>query len=130
MYRFALMLPVCVILMLAAASTSLAAPVGSSDEVGRAIMACWSPPADWQGSLATLRFSFKRDGTLIGPPQPTEINVAGDEQARQQFLDAAIAAIEQCLPLQLSPSFAAGVGGQVFTLTFTGSGKLSVAPAN
>jgi hypothetical protein len=45
-------------------------------------------------------------------------------------VDAAIAAIEQCLPLQFSPSFAAGVGGQVFTLTFTGSGKLSVAPAN
>ena len=93
-------------------------------------MACWSPPADSEGSFATLKFSFRRDGTLIGPPQPTEINVAGDEQARQQFVDAAIAAIEQCLPLQFSPAFAAGVGGQVFTLTFTGSGKLSVSPEN
>ena len=130
MYRFALMLSICGALLLAAASTSIAAPVGNSDEVGAAVMACWSPPADSDGSFVTLKFSFKRDGTLIGPPQPSEIKVAGDDQARQQFVEAAIAAIEQCLPLQFSPSFAAGVGGQVFTLTFSGSGKLSVAPAD
>jgi hypothetical protein len=130
MYRFGLMLSICAALMLTGAATSIAAPVGNADEVGAAVIACWSPPADSEGSFATLSFSFKRDGTLIGPPQPTEIKVAGDEQARQQFLNAAIAAIEQCLPLQFSPSFAAGVGGQVFTLTFSGSGELSVSPEN
>ena len=112
MYRIAPMLSICGTLLLVAAPASVAAPVGNSDEVGAAIMACWSPPTDTEGSFATLKFSFRRDGTLIGPPQPTEINVAGGEQTRQQFVDAAIAAIEQWLPIQFSPAFAAGVGAK------------------
>ena len=62
-------------------------------DVGDAIQACWTPPADAGNSTVTLSFSFKRDGTLIGPPRPTAAKVAGDDKARKSFIEAAIAAV-------------------------------------
>ena len=130
MYRLARMLSIFGIGLFVAASPLMAAPLNNTDEVGAAILACWNPPEDSKGSFVTLSFSFKRDGTLIGPPRPTGISVAGDAQARQQFVDAAIAAVERCLPLEFSPAFAEGVGGQVFTMRFASPKELSVSPSN
>ena len=84
----------------------------------------------FKGSLVTLSFSFKRDGTLIGPPQPTDISVAGDEEAKKRFVDAAIAAVESCVPLEFAPALAAGIGGQVFTMQFATQDTQAVTPAN
>jgi hypothetical protein len=130
MRRFAQMLSVCGVTLLVTLSSSTAAPLNTMDEVGAAIRACWSAPAGSKDSSVTLSFSFKRDGTLIGAPRPTAINVAGDDEAKKQFVDAAIAAVEGCLPLEFSPALAAGVGGQVFTLQFASQGEQSIAPAN
>ena len=105
--------------MLAGATCqSNAATLNTMDDVGAAIQACWTPPEDARNSTVTLSFSFKRDGTLIGPPRPTAINVTGDAKARQSFVDAAIAALEDCLPLSFSPALAKGIAGSVFTLQF------------
>ena len=91
-------------------------------------MACWKAPQGSKDSSVTLSFSFKRDGTLIGPPEPTSIAIGGDEQARQQFIDAAIAAVENCAPYEFAPAFADGVAGQVFTMRFDASGVRSATP--
>ncbi|TIO09671.1 hypothetical protein [Mesorhizobium sp.] len=105
--------------MLAGATCqSNAETLNTMDDVGAAIQACWTPPADAGNSTVTLAFSFKRNGTLIGPPRATAINVAGDAKARQSFVDAAIAALEDCLPLSFSPALAQGIAGNVFTLQF------------
>jgi ABC-type sugar transport system substrate-binding protein len=130
MHRFARALSISAAMLFIAASSSAAAPLGTMDEVGAAILACWNPPAGTKGSFVTLSFSFKRDGTLIGPPRPTEINVAGDEEAQKQFVDTAIAALENCLPLEFSPALAAGIGGQVFTLPFASPKVQVISPAN
>ncbi|QND57079.1 hypothetical protein [Mesorhizobium huakuii] len=95
---------------------SQAAVLNTMDDVGDAIQACWTPPADAGNSTVTLSFSFKRDGSLIGPPRPTAVKVAGDDKARKAFIDAAIAAVKNCTPLTFSPALAQGVGGNVFTL--------------
>lgn len=97
---------------------SRAEPLKTMNDVGTALTACWAPPADTDGSSVTLSFSFKEDGTLIGSPRPTAINVQGDETARKAFVDAAINAVEKCLPLEFAPSLAGGIGGNVFTLNF------------
>jgi hypothetical protein len=97
---------------------AVAAPLNTMGEVGAAIRACWTPPADAGNSTVTLSFSFKRDGTLIGPPKPTAIHVTGDAKARQAFVDAATTALQHCLPLSFSPTLAQGIGGNVFTLQF------------
>ncbi|QKC88354.1 hypothetical protein EB230_07795 [Mesorhizobium sp. NZP2234] len=98
---------------------SRAATLNTMDDVGAAIQACWTPPADAGNSIVTLSFSFKRDGSLIGPPRPTAAKVAGDDKARKAFIEAAIAAVKNCTPLTFSPALAQGIGGNVFTLQLT-----------
>ncbi|RWG82134.1 hypothetical protein [Mesorhizobium sp.] len=96
-----------------------AASLNTMNEVGAALQACWTPPADPKNASVTLSFSFKRDGTLIGPPKPTAIKVVGDDKARQAYVDAATTALRNCLPLSFSPALAKGIAGTVFTLQFT-----------
>lgn len=88
------------------------------DDVGSALNACWSPPSDSKNSAVTLSFSFKRDGSLIGPPRASAINVQGDDKVKKAFVNAAIEAVEKCTPLKLAPSLAEGIGGNVFTMQF------------
>lgn len=98
---------------------AIAEPLTTMDQVGKAILSCWQPPAGVTKSSVTLSFSFNRDGALIGPPQSTAIDVVGDDDVRQQFVKAAISAVDNCTPVQFSPDLAAGMGGQVFTMEFT-----------
>lgn len=99
------------------------APLNGMNEVGAALLACWTPPANSDNSSVTLSFSFKRDGTLIGPPKTTAIHVVGDDKARKAYVDAAIKALNDCLPLSLSPALAQGIAGNVFTLQFSSPKK-------
>jgi len=109
--------------LLAVPFPSVAASLNSMNEVGAALLACWTPPANSDNSSVTLSFSFKRDGTLIGPPKTTAIHVSGDEKARKAYVDAATKAMQDCLPLSFSPSVAQGVAGNVFTLQFNSPKK-------
>ena len=123
MKRFGMMATIVASLSTGATSQSIGAPLDTMDEVGAAIMACWHPPAGTEGSVVTLSFSFNRDGALIGPPAPTDINVAGDDQARQAFVEAATDALENCIPLSFSPALAAGIAGNPFTMQFSSPGN-------
>ena len=109
--------------VIAGVLAGLSVPAGAEalntmNEVGSALQTCWTPPANSDSSSVTLSFSFKRDGTLIGPPKPTAIKVSGDEKARDDYVKAAIDALNSCLPLSFSPKLAQGVAGSVFTLQF------------
>lgn len=98
---------------------AVAEPLNTMDDVGQALHACWKAPAGSQKSAVTLRFSFKRDGSLIGPPQTAAVEFQGkDATARKTFINAAISAVKDCTPLTLSPELAQGIGGQVFTMQF------------
>ncbi len=104
---------------LAVAAPAMAEQLTSMNDVGEALQACWTPPSGAENASVTLSFSFKRDGSLIGPPTPTAINFDGDDQARKAFVDAAIAAVQGCVPLDFSPSIADGIAGGVYTMQFT-----------
>jgi hypothetical protein len=93
-------------------------PLTTMNEVGKAILACWKPPAGAKNSSVTLRFSFKKDGSLIGSPRSTATDVDGDENIRQQFFAAAIDAVEQCTPVEFSRDLAQKIAGLVFTMKF------------
>ena len=109
---------VAIAILVGATCRSNAATLNTMPEVGAALQACWTPPANAGNSTVTLSFSFRRNGTLIGRPKPTAIHVAADEKARQAFVEAAIAAVEHCLPLSFSPALAQGIPGNLFTLQF------------
>ena len=100
-----------------------AEPLTTMDDVGAAIMSCWKPPSGVKNSAVRLSFSFRDDGSLIGTPQATYINVAGDEKVRQQFVAAAMDAVDRCTPVELSPFLAQRIGGQPFTMEFTSADK-------
>ena len=93
------------------------------DEVAATLQACWKPPSGSEDSFVTMKFSFRRDGSLFGRPLPAIISVVGDEKARQQFIDAAIRAIEKCTPLDFAPALAEGIGGHVFMMRFAAQRK-------
>jgi hypothetical protein len=95
-----------------------AAPLENVSEIGPALLRCWRPPAAPDGSAVTLRFSFRRDGSLIGAPRVTYVGVDGGAKARREFADSAVHAIEECSPLELSPRFAATIGGKVYVMQF------------
>ena len=114
--------------MLLAASAD---PLTTMDEVGAAIMSCWKPPVGVEKSTVTLSCSLKSDGSLVGPPQTTFINVSGDEDVRQHFIAAAMDAVDRCTPVELSPALAEGIGGQPFTMEFASSDKAqTLSPSN
>lgn len=105
------------------------AELKSVQDIGKAIEACWHPPAESGDSSVTLRFSFKRDGSLLGPPQSTAIRVKGDDKAKKAFVDAAMKAVTDCTPLSFSPDLAKGMAGQVFALSFGPDSSTSMGPA-
>jgi hypothetical protein len=104
-------------------TAAVADPLGNTHEVAAAILACWKPPAGLEGSAITMTFSFRRDGSIFGHPRPRQIDVVGDEKARQRFIYAAIDAVERCTPLDFTPKFAEGIGGKVFSMRFASPRK-------
>jgi hypothetical protein len=126
--RFLVLLAALVLLPLPAFAV---VPLSTMNQVGKAVLACWKPPAGIKNSSVTLSFSFKKDGTLIGPPQSTSIDVQGDDNIRRQFIAAAMDAVEQCTPVQFAPDLAQGIAGQVFSMEFaTADRSPDVTPDN
>lgn len=97
--------------------SAIAAPVEKVNQIGPALLKCWRPPAVPEHSAVTLRFSFRRDGSLISA-RVTYVGVTGDAALKRQFAESAIRAIHECSPLELSPRFAATIGGRVYVMQF------------
>lgn len=93
------------------------APLENVSEIGPALLKCWRPPAAPDGSAVTVRFSFRRDGSLIST-RVTYIGVVGEADLKRDFANSAVRAIGKCSPLDLSPRFAATIGGKVYLMQF------------
>jgi hypothetical protein len=94
------------------------APLKTVSDIGPALLRCWRPPDAPEGSAVTLRFSFRRDGSLMGPPLVTYVGVDGAPKLKRDFADSAVRAIKDCSPLELAPRFAATIGGKVYVMQF------------
>jgi hypothetical protein len=105
------------------------AELKSVKDIGKAIEACWHPPAGSKDSSVTLRFGFRRDGSLLGPPRSSAVDVKGDDKARKAYVDAAVRAVKDCTPLTFSPDLAKGMAGQIFAISFGSDGSAELAPA-
>jgi hypothetical protein len=99
------------------ASPADAAPLESVSEIGPALLKCWRPPTAPDGSAVTLRFSFRRDGSLVSA-RVTYVGVAGAQELQREFANSAVKALGECSPLELSPRFAATIGGKVYVMQF------------
>ncbi|MDA9549789.1 MULTISPECIES: hypothetical protein [Bradyrhizobium] len=74
-----------------------------------ALRSCWSPPSDQAraGMQMSVRFSFNKNGSLIGPPRLTYATAGVPADTRTTYLNAINASLKACLPLK----FTSGLGG-------------------
>lgn len=75
-----------------------------------ALRSCWIPPANdgaRAGMQMSVRFSFKRDGGLIGPPRMTY--ASSDAPALDLYRQAIDDSLSHCAPM----SFTKGLGGAI-----------------
>ncbi|MFK4487250.1 hypothetical protein [Bradyrhizobium sp. USDA 336] len=74
-----------------------------------ALRSCWSPPSDHAraGMQMSVRFSFNKNGSLIGPPRLTYATTGVPADTRTTYLNAINASLKACLPLK----FTSGLGG-------------------
>ncbi len=101
-----------------------AEPLSSMNQVSVALQRCWSKTAFAQHDASvTLRFGFKRDGTLLGQPQASAIVFSGSPDQRRAFVNAVIKAVNECVPLDFSAKIVDGVPGRVFSMEFRSNGS-------
>lgn len=100
------------------AATAHSALITTPRDISSALISCWQPPAGSEGLSATARFSFKRDGNLMGPPQITFSRLGNDDARSRAFLQSIADAFLACTPLSFSASFGQSVAGRIFTLRF------------
>jgi hypothetical protein len=88
-------------------------------EVGPWFARCWRPPfAESIGETneVTVRFSLRRDGTVIGEPLVTHTTRELPDPLRAAYRTAAIAMLARCAPAPVSDSLGAAIAGRPFTL--------------
>jgi hypothetical protein len=99
-----------------------------------ALRSCWTPPpaeAARQGMQMSVRFSFKRDGELIGAPRMTYATAGMPADVRDTYLKAINASLDACVPLRLSGGLGGALAGRPIAIRYVDNrefGKSSVKP--
>jgi hypothetical protein len=94
-------------------------PLNRYAEVGAALAACWASSAtteDWRD--VTLRFSFRRDGSINGVPRVQHIEAPGDAPALEKLKTSFLSTLDHCTPLRFSSSLGQAIAGQIFAIRF------------
>ena len=90
---------------------SQAAPANTLKDMFNQVSACLSKEAGgeeaWRGAEMTLRFSLRRDGSLIGKPHITYSKLPKDETDKRRVMETIAAAMDRCLPVKITD----GLGG-------------------
>lgn len=111
------LLAVCA-LALSPDGAATAGTLRSMDALDAAIRACWRPPIEAKGSSVILLLSFRRDGSLSGPPLMAGGSVPGGPAARRRLIASAAKALDRCTPFHLAPALASDIAGLAFTMQF------------
>ncbi|CAN7554972.1 hypothetical protein LJR234_004118 [Mesorhizobium amorphae] len=94
-------------------------PVDTLVEMSAAIYACWKPPPGTAGMSLTLRFSLRRNGTLIGKPRATFSDLGTDSALNRAFVASILKALDEALPLPFSDSMGGAIAGRMLAPRFT-----------
>jgi len=85
------------------------------------LRSCWSPPPVDQareGMQMSVRFSFKKSGELIGPPQLTFATAGAPTDARSTYLKAINNSLDACLPLKITDGLAGALAGRPIMIRY------------
>ena len=72
------------------------------------------------GSVITITFAMKRDGSLLGKPRISYSHLSGDAGSRRRFVEDVQHALNSCLPLEITPALGGAIAGRIFSVTFEG----------
>lgn len=70
--------------------------------------------------MLTITFAMKRDGSLLGKPRVSYSHLEGSAQVRREFIEDVFRALNDCLPLKITPALGGAIAGQIFFVTFEG----------
>ena len=101
------------------------APIDTLRDLYPALAACWRPPdglAKFELTEITVRFSLRRDGSLVGAPRITFARTPGDERARALLTEAALIAIRRCTPARITQDLGGAIAGRPIALRFIYNG--------
>jgi hypothetical protein len=96
-------------------------PLDTIRDMFAALRACWVPPPKEEvhhGMEYTIRFAFKRDGTVIAPQRRTYSSHDVAATTRGVYRDAIDTALKRCTPLHFSEGMAGAVAGRPIAIRF------------
>ena len=82
------------------------------------LASCWQVPPGTEGSLIAFRFGLSKTGALRGKPLVTARRFTGDADAQKRFEEAGRKALDDCLPVAVTPGFGAILGESPIRLRF------------
>jgi hypothetical protein len=95
--------------------------VNTIREMFHALAACWIPPPAGKsqpGMEYTVRFAFKSNGELMGPPRVTYSTHGVSEEVRNLYQQAVEAALKRCTPMHFTTGMAGAIAGRPITIRF------------
>jgi hypothetical protein len=93
-----------------------------------ALRSCWTPPpaeAAREGMQMTVRFSFKRDGAMIGAPRMTFATEGAPADIRATYLKAINASLDACEPLKFTGDLGGALAGRPIAIRYVDNRELS-----
>jgi len=93
-----------------------------------ALRSCWSPPpADvaHEGMQMSVRFRFKKDGEMIGPPRMTFATSGVPADVRDTYLKAINSSLDACIPLRFTSGLAGALAGRPIAIRFVDNRDLA-----
>lgn len=98
-----------------------AGKLNSIADVFAALRACWLPPARTKaraGLQVSVRFSFKRNGDLVGPARFTYATPGTPAGDRDLYRGAVSAALARCTPLPMTAGLAGALAGRPIAIRY------------
>ena len=92
-----------------------------------ALRSCWTPPpaeAAQAGMQMTVRFSFKRDGAMIGAPRMTFATAGAPADVRATYLKAINASLDACMPLKFTGGLGGALAGRPIAIRYVDNREL------
>jgi hypothetical protein len=86
-----------------------------------ALRSCWSPPGEndaHAGMEMSVRFSFKRDGNIIGAPRLTYATRGVSQQTRDVYQHAITDSLDTCVPLAFTKSLGGAIAGRPIMIRY------------
>jgi hypothetical protein len=104
-----------------------AAPANTLKDMFNQLSACLSKEAGaedaWRGAEMTLRFSLRRDGSLIGKPHITYSKLPKDEADKRRVMENIAFAMDRCLPVKITDGLGGAIAGHLMSYRFAWKGR-------